>query len=251
MSNALAVTLLATGAQTATANGTSVDLLDVASGLPLRTTLILSVDVNVVTGTDPTLTMNVETADVTGGPWRVIGTFDQTLKDNAAGDYRFLVGDCERFVRLTWVIGGTSTPTFTFGVAGVAHVTYASRHDMTLYGMSEKVLDQIPEDRKLQALVAASAEMSTNLSVAFTLPLTAWGEDIVKHTAILATWTAIAGNFREGLDETLVDMKDDTMKFLKRIGDGRLRPKTILDSTPDAEEDSAVVASNASRGWNV
>lgn len=246
MSNALAVTLLASGAQTATSTGTSVDLLDVASDLPLRTTLILSVDVDVVAGTLPTLDMDVQTADATGGPWRTIGTLSQTV--TAAGDFRFLVGDCERFVRLSWTITGTGSPSFTFGVSGVAHVTYASRRDMVLYGMSENVLDQIPEDRKLQALVAASAEMSTNLSVAFTLPLTAWGEDVTKHTAILAVWTAVA-NFREGLDETLVDLKDDTLTFMKRIGDGRLRPKTILDSTPDAEEDSAYIASSTSRGW--
>lgn len=139
---------------------------------------------------------------------------------------------------------------FTFGVSGKAHVTYANRQDMVTYGMSKNVLDEIPKQMKLQALIAASAEMSTNLSVSFTLPLVAWGEDVTKHTAILAVWTAISGNFREGRDEFLAELKDDTMSFLRRIGDGRLRPKTIIDSTPDIPEDSVIVASAPPRGWN-
>ncbi len=250
MSNALAITLLPSGPQTVSGSGVAVDLVDVASGLPLRTTLVLSVDLDAITGTLPVLSMTVETADSATGPWREVGRLGEKLNENSADDYPLLVGDCERFVRLAWTITGT-TPSFTFGVAGTAHVAYASRADMVVYGMSKNVLDAITEDMKLRALVAASAEMSTNLSVSFTLPLTAWGEDITKHTAILAVWTAVSGNFREGVDQTLIDLKEDTVRFLARIGDGRLRPKTIIDSTPDVEEDSAVVASSPARNWNV
>ncbi|NQY04478.1 MAG: DUF1320 family protein [Halieaceae bacterium] len=252
MSNALAIELKAQSAETVSGQGTAVDLgyeSEPGVFLPLRTTLVLTVDVDVVTGTLPRLEVHVETSDLATGPWRRIGSLNQVLNENGSDDHRLLVGDCERFVRLDWVIGGV-TPSFAFGVSGVAHTAYASRQDMISYGISEHVLDQIEENKKLQALIAASAEMSTNLSVSFTLPIVSWGEDVTKHTAILAAYTVISGNFREGLDEALVDMKDDTMSFLKRIGDGRLRPKTIIDSTPDVEEDSAYIASSTSRGWN-
>ena len=243
MSDSLAVELKALGASTASGQGAAIDIGT------LRTALILTVDVTVVTGTSPTLTVNVQTSGSASGPWRTLETLDEVLNENSVGVVRLLVGDCLQFVRIDWVISGT-TPSFTFGLSGVAHVTYANRLDMVSYGMSENVLNSISEDQKLLALVAASAEMSTNLSVSFTLPLTSWGEDIVKHTAILAVYTAVVGNYREGLDETLIDAKDDTMTFMKRIGDGRLRPKTIIDSTPEVEEDSAYISSSASRGWN-
>ncbi len=250
MSNALDITLLPLGLQSASGEGAAIDIVDVDSGLPLRTTLVLSVNVTAITGTDPQLTITVETSGALTGPWRVVESLDEVLNENSTDSYPMLVGDCKRFVRVAWTIGGTDTPGFTFGVSGNAQVTYADRQDMINYGMSAAVLDQISEDMKLRALVAASAEMSTNLSVSFTLPITAWGEDVTKHTAILAVWTAVSGNFREGVDQTLIDLKDDTMAFLRRIGDGRLRPKTIIDSTPEVQEDSVVVASLPSRNWN-
>lgn len=251
MSNALAIELKSVGAETISGEGPAVDIAYEVDGTfyPLRTTLALIVDVDEVSGTLPRLSLTLQTSDASTGPWRDVGFLNETLNENGPDDYDWYVGDCERYVRVKWAISGT-TPSFTFSVAGKAHVAYANRAEMIFYGMSEGVLDQIAEDKKLKALIAASAEMSTNLSVSFTLPITAWGEDITKHTAVLATYTTIAGNFREGLDDDLKELKDDSISFLKRIGDGRLRPKTIVDSTPDEEEDSAVITSATPRGWN-
>jgi hypothetical protein len=103
------VELAASAARTATGQGAAVALGD-------RGTLRLLLDVTAASGTGPTLDVTVETSFDGATGWRSLGTFAQ--KTAVASERKSFPG-CDRYVRATWTVGGT-TPSFTFSVAGEA-----------------------------------------------------------------------------------------------------------------------------------
>lgn len=242
MADALAVSLLALSAKTADGDGATVDIRP--NGEP-RTTLDLVVCADAVSGTDtPTLVVSVETALSTSGPWREVGALSPVT---AVGMHKFRVGDCLQYVRASWVITGT-TPSFTFSVAGNAHTVYADRSDLEDYAMSVNVLTDVDPQKLLVAVLAGTAEAESFLDNAYEMPITAWGSDLRKHTATLAVHT-IAMHTREGLDETLDVAKDAAIRWFEMIGTGRIRPGTIIDTSPEIDESTAAVVTTTSRGW--
>lgn len=73
----------------------------------------LYLNVTAATGTLPTLDVTVETSN-DNSAWSVVGTaFTQAT---GATTQRKSFSGLDRYVRITWVIGGTATPTFTFSV---------------------------------------------------------------------------------------------------------------------------------------
>lgn len=109
ISNITDVTLAASAARTATGNGSAVALGDLG-------TVRLLLDVTAASGTTPTLDVTVETSYDGSTGWTSLGTFAQKT---AAGTQRKSFSGCDRYVRATWTIGGT-TPSFTFSIAGEA-----------------------------------------------------------------------------------------------------------------------------------
>jgi hypothetical protein len=104
----LPVTLHESAARTATGSGSALELGD-------RGTLRLILTVSAASGTTPTLDVTVETS-FDGSTWRSAGTFAQ--RTSAASERKSFPG-CDRFVRISYTIGGT-TPSFTFSVSGEA-----------------------------------------------------------------------------------------------------------------------------------
>lgn len=240
MADALAIEPLVLGAQVASGAGAAVDIG------ALRTAIDLVVRIDAVSGTTPELTVSVETSVSASGPWRTVETL-APIEIAAIGSYKLLAGGCLQFVRVAWVIAGT-TPSFTLAVAGQAHVVYCDREDLAKYAMSSNVLDDIGSQAQLTSIIAATAKAASYLSVAYTLPLASWGPDLSEHTAALAVHIA-AKAFREGLDEQVVDARDEAVAWLKLIGTGRLRPTTIIDATSTVDESGAYITSTTPRGW--
>lgn len=100
------VTLFSSAARTETANGSAVEVGDVA-------TVRLLLDVTAVSGT-PTLDVTVETSFDGSTSWRSLGAFAQKT---AVSSERKSFGGCDRFVRAVATIGG-GTPSLTFSVTG-------------------------------------------------------------------------------------------------------------------------------------
>ncbi len=243
MSNPSTVELHALGAETSSGSAASVDIT------ALRTMLDLSIRMDAITGTLPTMVLIIETSGGASGPWREVGRAEQEFNDAPDnGVFRLVVGGCAQFVRVRWIIGGT-TPSFTFSVAGEAHVVYAESNDLSIYGMSHNVLDDVNNQLLLSNVLSASSEVDDYLKAAYTLPLAEWSRSLTKHTSIVTVYNIANGPNREGADETLRDMYLDTIKWLDRIGSGRIRPEGIVDATPEVEEDSAYVVSRTPRGW--
>lgn len=100
------VVLHPSATRTATGNGTVVE----ETGR--RRTASLSLTVSARSGTSPTLDLTVQTSR-DGSTWYTAGTFAQAT---ATGTERKTFA-LDRYVRVRWVLGGTS-PSFTFSVDG-------------------------------------------------------------------------------------------------------------------------------------
>ena len=103
------LTLAASAARTASANGSSLDPEGAMVG-------VFALDITAAAGTSPTLDVTVEVQDAAGA-WHTAGTFAQAV--DATGDSTIAVPLAGRAVRAAWAIGGTS-PSFTFSVIGEA-----------------------------------------------------------------------------------------------------------------------------------
>lgn len=106
-----AVTLRASAALSASANGSWIEIGD-------RGSLRLTLDVTAVSGTSPTLDVEIETAsDSSGSNANSLGSFTQK---SAAGSQRLVFHGVDRFVRHRSVLGGSASPSVTFSLSGEA-----------------------------------------------------------------------------------------------------------------------------------
>lgn len=103
-------------AKTGTGNGTAIDFGDCG---PETTAILLG---GAVSGTSPTADVAFEESDTSGGTYTAISgaAMTQVSAANAFEVYTFM-GRKKRYVRaVISAIGGSSTPTVTFGVALMA-----------------------------------------------------------------------------------------------------------------------------------
>jgi hypothetical protein len=99
--------VVASGARTTTASAPAVE---VGNRHALRS---LFLNVTASSGTTPTLDLKLETS-ADNSTWYTVGSFAQ--KTGTANERKSFAG-LDRYVRLTWTLGGT-TPSFTFAVTG-------------------------------------------------------------------------------------------------------------------------------------
>jgi hypothetical protein len=106
------VTVLASGAVTATGQSTGVDVGGAG-------TLRAQVQVSAATGTTPSLTVTIQTSHDNGSAdaWRTAGAAYSAL--TAAGNSPYQCFVVDRYVRVSYTVSGT-TPNITFAVVGEA-----------------------------------------------------------------------------------------------------------------------------------
>jgi hypothetical protein len=99
--------LVPSAARTASGTGETLEVGD-------EHTLRLTLDVTAASGTLPTLDVIVETSADGATGWRSVYAFGQKT---TTGSDRQSFSNLDRFVRCSWVIGGT-TPSFTWSLTG-------------------------------------------------------------------------------------------------------------------------------------
>lgn len=67
------------------------------------------------TGTNPTLDVSIDTWDETTNTWSSITTFTQLIATGS--ELKTVATNLGQSIAVSWVIGGTNTPTFTFSVS--------------------------------------------------------------------------------------------------------------------------------------
>ncbi len=252
MANPLDIELHASGAETASGNGTAEDIGET------RSCVKVSLLVSAVSGTTPTLLVTIQTGPTSTGPWRSAGAF---ASQAAIGKNAKTVAALDQFVRAIWTIGGTDTPTFTFALAGAAHTLYAEPDDIGRTAINAVAIDGIDPEVMADCCLRATSDAETALNSAYELPIDSWGEDLRGHVAARAMFYAmnhrgfdpgsgadqmivLAGGFR-----TETNVKSAAQMFFDDVASGKLKPLGIVDQTPDDYEGGGVVVSGVSRGW--
>lgn len=235
-----AIELADSSARTSSGSGDSVDL-------GAATTALLRLDVTAASGTTPTLAVVVQTSpdEVT---WRALGSFATV---SAAGALERRLPGASRYVRAVWTVAG-GTPSFTFSIAGSALTVYATPSNVDGLGPAGGALSEVDDETKDIAIAAATDELDTQLqSGGYTLPLTAWGDDVRQAVVDIVVYRLMRrrGFNPDGMDSLIVKGFDDAQKWLMRIGREAMSLASVVDSTVDAYDGGAFVVSRAKRGW--
>lgn len=246
MANPLDITLHASTAESASASGTAVDIS------VLRSCVKLNLIVSAISGANAELTAIVETAPEQTGPWIAVGTFP---KLTVARTCEAVFADCQRWVRVRWVLEGT-TPSCTFAVGGQAHVLYATIADTEAYGLPKSAIGSVPLEERAKHALAATGEADGYLAGGYTLPLVAWPPELSQMVAQIAIYATMKrrGFQPQDSDELIVKGRDDTISWLTKIAKGVIKPPGIQDSTPDQSGSRVRVGAAARsgcgpRGW--
>lgn len=241
MADPLAIVLQASGPQTASASGSAVDIG------ALRSCVKAQLIVSAISGTGAEIEAIVETAPASTGPWLKVASFP---KLTVARSCEQVFADCQQFVRLRWVLAGTS-PAVTFGATGVAHVLYATLRDTETHGIPKKAIASVPAEERAEHALAASGEAEGYLAGGYTLPLLAWPDELRMQVAQLAVYRTMSrrGFQPEGSDDLIIKNKDDAISWLGKIAKGIIKPPGIQDSTPDKSGSRVRVQTGEARGW--
>jgi len=241
MTDSLAVTLAESAARTSSGQGSAVDIGE------LRSVVRLQLECTAASVAD-SLTVTVQTSADGASAWSTVGTFTART---ATGTQTLAVPGCRQYIRAAWAISGTD-PSFTFSVAGAAHVCYASADDIGAFCLPPAATADLSSYQVAEHLLAASAEADGYLGIARLLPLVTWGDDLRRHVAGLAapSIAAAIGYQPESGQAVLVErMRAQAIDWLRGVAAGRIRPSEPTDETPDDDELEVATSSDTLRGW--
>ncbi len=130
---------------------------------------------------------------------------------------------------------------------------YATLDDLTRLGLGASALTAIDNTTRTAALASRSAYADGFLAKRFTLPLSAWGDDLREAVVHMASWDLLS---RRGFDPTAANdaavqvNMERAERWLRDVAAGRVEPVGYVDATPTvADARSVVVASRPRRGW--
>lgn len=131
---------------------------------------------------------------------------------------------------------------------------YADRTDLARLGVAAAALDGIEVEAQEAALDAASAVADSYLRQRFTLPLTAWGDDLTDAVCAIAAFRAASNvgfNPAAGGNEALKNRHDQAIAWLRDIATGKASPGVTDSSTEAGSADPAEpeVYTSPLRGW--
>lgn len=238
MANPLSVTLHASGAETVTGQGASVDM-----GSPRNALRELLLSVTAWTGTS--LTVNVQTSPSSTGPWTPAGAFPIV---QGTIYKRQTFGGLERYVRAAWEFVGT---TVTFALSGEAHVSYADPVDLPFLAILEQAIEDLTDEHKAKSLLSTTGLADSYLSGQYTLPLVSWGDELRRCVGHITAYDLMVtrGFNPDDHDEEIRLRYKDALEWLKMIRDGKLSPPDIIDTTPTVNEAGSFMVTDAKRGW--
>lgn len=240
MTAELAIVLHALATETVDGTGSTVALTN-------RDVAALRLNCTAVSGSSPTLYVEIETS-TDGGTWWPVGNF--TLR-NAIGQERIAVGLLQGYIRCSWVLGGGS-PSFTFSVDGKARITYATVDDFESLGLPAAALSGISDSQKIEKLLAASAIADSYLRRQYGVPLPSWNVDLRMRVCEIAAWLlmCVRGYAPEGTDLILRQRYEDAIMWLQSVAKGLAIPiEQSQDATPLSYETVPLIYSEEGGDW--
>lgn len=130
---------------------------------------------------------------------------------------------------------------------------YATIDQLRQFGSAGATLAALPATDVNAALAAASSTADSYLRQRFTLPLTAWGDELTRAVCSLVAYDLLSNRGYDpgaGDNDNIRLRYDDALAWLKDVAKGTLSPE-VTDSAepPGIEDDGPVVYTNQRRGW--
>jgi phage gp36-like protein len=128
---------------------------------------------------------------------------------------------------------------------------YATRADLANLGLPAGALTGVSTAQQDAALAAAASKADGYLQDRFTLPLTAWGDDLKEAVCHVAAWTLLSSrgfNPEQGGDASVRTRFEDAIRWLEKIAAGTVTP-VVTDSRTSSRAAGPRVASSTPRGW--
>lgn len=237
-----AVSLLPSAARTGAGDGASVDVLE-------RRSLRLWLEVTAI-GVAGSLVVVVETARTSSGPWRTLGTFTAIT---AVGQALKSFPGADRYVRARWTLTGAGAA-MTFAVVGVAVQVYASIPDFYRFGARAAALPPGYSTEEIDEALEAATDFVTSRLTGHDTPLTAWGDDLRRATAIVAAYdvmqAAIGVSPEEGQSKDVFERRYlEIVKWLDKVAAGDAALVGVVDATPETTSSEPDLYSGPLRGW--
>lgn len=131
-------------------------------------------------------------------------------------------------------------------------VNYITDAELLTLGLPGAALSDVPVDVRDSARANASAVASSHLKKRFALPLVAFGADIRRAVAHMASYDVMTfRGFDPGSESGVLVVKrhDDALAWLRDVARGIVEPVDVTDSTPDTDEQGPLVSSDPGAGW--
>lgn len=131
-------------------------------------------------------------------------------------------------------------------------VTYITDAELLAMGVPTAALTAVAVGTRDTARKAASDKASSYIKKRFTLPLLAWGEDMKRAVAHLASYDLMSYRGLDPASESgvlIIKRYDDAVLWLRDVAKGVVEPTDILDSTAEVDEQAPLVSSDTAAGW--
>lgn len=130
---------------------------------------------------------------------------------------------------------------------------YAEAADLAQVGLSSDLTTGIDAAVINGVLDKRSRFADGYLAGRWTLPLTAWGDDLRLAVCQLAAWdimtTVVGMNPEDASNSNWRDRRDEALSWLRDVAAGKVTPVGIVDTTPDVPEAGVSIGSEPLRGW--
>jgi hypothetical protein len=245
----LAITLHASSEVTASGVSAAVDLQ--SDSIPLRRAALLGLSISEIDGT---LGLTFQTSR-DGVSWA--NASDGSGSYNAVGTAELWVGECLRYLRLSWSLSAGESATFE--VTGEARQVFCSLVHLVALGGAEDVLSGVTDGERLRHLQAVSSTARGYLAKAGQTPILGVGEDVaraVAHITVVDIITSDTGlHPEEGATELLVAAADRARAWLRDVASGKAEADvtytdpTTVDPPTDDGIGSGIVYGDTPRYW--
>ncbi len=126
---------------------------------------------------------------------------------------------------------------------------YARAADVFTYSLPRKIQAEFDEPLVLNHVRASSNRLNGYLRKRYSLPLTAWGQDLVQAVCDIAAYSLLRqrGFSPESFDRHPVMARDDAFKWAADVRDYLLDPDIVEGASPSYTPE---IISDPSRGWD-
>lgn len=227
-----AQTLLSSAARTGSGTGSAVDL-----GVDTTVELLLE-----VTALDGTLTVLVETSRDGANGWAEVIPHDGDGNNakfsvvSATGAQWITFPGCSRYVRVSWSTTGAGN--HTAAVTGYSYLVYCTPTDIEELALNAAWLDRCSSRKQDKAARTGTGQCNSALN-GYTLPPTAWGEDLRRAAACLAACDLLIseGIKPEEQDQLLFARCEEVREWLDKVQRGERVPDGFGSTTDGTTDD--------------